>query len=168
MRRLWVRAPLSFVVAFVVACMAMSACSRPSSRQAPAEANAPHPAIVPAQAATMTSPATPPAQIATVAALPAAQTATISAAPATQSQPSQSQPSQSQASAAPPLLASDETLGPFHVADQIFTFVIHVQTIRGSKSSDDTSVEWWELRDASGKAVQRQQYGLNFQNGTFE
>jgi len=124
--------------------------------------------MVSAQAATTASPATPAAQSATVAALPVAQNATTSAASATQSQPSQSQPSQSQTSAALPLVASDETLGPFQVADQIFTFVRHVEKILGSKSSDDTSVKWWELRDASGKAVQRQQYGLNFQNGTFE
>jgi hypothetical protein len=148
--------------------MAMSACSKPPSRPAPAESSAPHSAIVSAPAATTALPATPAVQNATADALPGAQTATTSAAPATQSQPSQAQPSQSQTSAAPALLASDETQGPFHVGDQIFTFVKHVEKIQGSKSSDDTSVEWWELRDASGKAVQRQQYGLSFQNGAFD
>jgi len=141
----------------------MSACSKPPSRQAPAESSAPHSTTVSAQAATVASPTTLAAQSVTVAALPGAQTATTPATPA-----AQSQPSQSQTSAAPPLVASDETLGPFHVADQVFTFVKHVEKIQGSKSADDTSVEWWELRDASGKSVQRQQYGLNFQNGTFE
>jgi hypothetical protein len=164
----WIRAPLSFVVAFVVACIAMSACSKPSSRQASAESGAQHSALVSAQAATIASPTTPAAQSAAVAALPSTQNATTPAALVTQSQPSQSQTSQSQTSAALPLVASDETLGPFHVGDQIFTFVKHVEKIQDSKSSDDTSVEWWELRDASGKAVQRQQYGLSFQNGAFD
>lgn len=45
--------------------------------------------------------------------------------------------------------------------------VKHVEKIKDSKSPDDATVEWWELRDSTGKAVYRQQYGLEFQNGSF-
>lgn len=64
-------------------------------------------------------------------------------------------------------MAADQTEGPFHVGTQTFTFVKHVQKINGSKSLDDSTVEWWELRDASGKAAYREQYGVAFENGTF-
>lgn len=67
----------------------------------------------------------------------------------------------------PKLVASDVTQGPFQLGDQSFTFIKHVQTIESSKSPDDSTVEWWELRDRAGRAVYRQQYGLNFQDGTF-
>jgi hypothetical protein len=45
--------------------------------------------------------------------------------------------------------------------------VKHIQKIDGSKSPDDSTVEWWELRDASGKAAYREQYGVSFENETF-
>jgi hypothetical protein len=64
-------------------------------------------------------------------------------------------------------VAADQTEGPFHVGTQSFTFVKHIQKIDGSKSPDDSTVEWWELRDANGKAVYREQYGVSFENGTF-
>jgi hypothetical protein len=64
-------------------------------------------------------------------------------------------------------VAADQTEGPFHVGTQTFTFVKHVQKINGSKSPDDSTVEWWELRDATGKAVFREQYQVAFENGTF-
>lgn len=44
----------------------------------------------------------------------------------------------------------------------------HIEKIKDSTSPDDASVEWWELRDAAGKALYRQQYGVQFQNGSFE
>jgi hypothetical protein len=64
-------------------------------------------------------------------------------------------------------VAADQTEGPFHVGTQTFTFVKHVQKINGSKSPDDSTVEWWELRDATGKAVFREQYQVAFESGTF-
>jgi hypothetical protein len=70
-------------------------------------------------------------------------------------------------STAPKLVASDVTQGPFLLGDQSFTFIKHIQSIEGSKSVDDSMVEWWELRDDRGKTVYRQQYGLNFQDKTF-
>jgi len=69
---------------------------------------------------------------------------------------------------APHVEISEKTEGPFHVNGQAFTFVKHMQKIAGSKSPDDSTVEWWELRDSAGKSVYRAQYGVNFQNGTFE
>lgn len=69
---------------------------------------------------------------------------------------------------APPLLASDDTQGPFHIGDQSFTFAKRVQKIQGANSTEDATVEWWELRDASGKPVYHQQYTLSLQNGRFD
>jgi len=45
--------------------------------------------------------------------------------------------------------------------------VKHIQKIEGSKSPDDSTVEWWELRDPTGAAAYREQYGVSFENGTF-
>jgi len=72
-----------------------------------------------------------------------------------------------QASTSPKVVVSDVTEGPFRVGNQSYTFVKHVQKIEGSKSADDLTVEWWELRDASGKPIYRQQCPVNFANGTF-
>jgi hypothetical protein len=81
-----------------------------------------------------------------------------------------SQPAAAQSGSGTPsrLAGSDETQGPFHVGGQTFTFVKHVQKIQGATSSDDSTVEWWELRDTSGKAVYREQYKLSFQDGRFD
>jgi hypothetical protein len=75
--------------------------------------------------------------------------------------------SQSGSTTAPRLVAADQTEGPFRIGNQAFTFVKHVEKIEGSKSADDSTVEWWELRDATGKAVYREQYQVAFENGTF-
>jgi hypothetical protein len=45
--------------------------------------------------------------------------------------------------------------------------VKHVQSIEGNTSGDDSTVEWWELRDAAGKADYRRRYPVGFENGTF-
>jgi hypothetical protein len=97
-----------------------------------------------------------------------AQNAITQAAPIAQSPTIPSTPAAmpaTQSADAPLLVASDETQGPFHVGDQIFTLVKHIQKIQGSKSPDDSTVEWWELHDASGNPVYRQQYTVAFQNG---
>src|SRR5438046_2124991 len=49
-----------------------------------------------------------------------------------------------------------------------FTLVKHIQKVQGSKSPDDSTVEWWELRDASGNPAYRQQYTVAFQNGALQ
>ena len=69
---------------------------------------------------------------------------------------------------APQVVASDHTQGPFHVGAQSFTFVKHVQSIEGKTLADDSTVEWWELRDAAGQAIYRREYPVGFQNGAFD
>src|SRR5215469_3384025 len=54
---------------------------------------------------------------------------------------------------APKVVIIDQTEGPFRVGGQSFTFVKHVQSLHGETSGDDSTVEWWELRDATGNAV---------------
>lgn len=67
------------------------------------------------------------------------------------------------------LVASDVTQGPFTVGDQTFTFVKHVLKIEGAKPADESTVDWWELRDADGKAIVHQQNPpAHVQNGAFE
>jgi hypothetical protein len=66
------------------------------------------------------------------------------------------------------LTANDVTQGPFNIGGQSFTFVKHVQTIGEPKPENESTVEWWELRDASGKAVYREQYGVSYREGRFE
>ena len=67
------------------------------------------------------------------------------------------------------VVASDHAEGPFfHVGGQNFTFVKHVQNIEGKASADDSTVEWWELRDAAGNAIYRRAYPVGFQNGNFD
>ncbi len=131
------RSVLTGVVAFG---MAASACSR---QPKPAE----------------TSQATPAVALA-VHPVPAPQPATSPAAlsVAPQAQPA-SQP-------VPNLVASDQTQGPFHIGGQNFTFVKHVQGVKGSTSGDDSTVEWWELRDAAGNAICHRQYPVAVDNGT--
>jgi hypothetical protein len=88
------------------------------------------------------------------------------AAPATLRPIAQTQPpAQSQT---PRLITSEQTQGPFRIGEQSFTFVKHLQRIEGSKSPDDVTVDWWELRDASGNPVFRQDYPPRFQDGAFE
>jgi len=106
--------------------------------------------------------ATPQAAAVTRAnASPVSQPATTSPVPpaAAQAQPI--------AQTVPQVVASDHTEGPFNVGGQIFTFVKHVQGVGGHTSGDDSTVEWWELRDAAGKAVYRREYPVAFENGTF-
>jgi hypothetical protein len=67
----------------------------------------------------------------------------------------------------PNVIITDQTEGPFRVGDQRFTFVKHVQSLHGETSGDDSTVEWWELRDAAGNAVYRRKYPVGFENGTF-
>lgn len=67
----------------------------------------------------------------------------------------------------PRLVSSEQTQGPFRIADQSFTLLKHSVAIEGSKSHDDVTVDWWELRDANGNRAFRQEYPPAFQNGTF-
>jgi hypothetical protein len=136
--------------AAVIVCIAAVGCSKRPSQQVVAASSAPP--------RTVTSPQ------ATSAASPAASASSPTSA--STHAPTQSV-SQSAPIAAPRLVAVDETQGPFHIGNQIFTFVKHIQKIEGSKSPDDSTVEWWELRDATGKAVYREQYQVSFENGTF-
>ena len=141
----------------VMSGLVLSACSKQPSRQT---ADALRPSGSPATSvqpiAAAQSPVGP-AQNASTQSAPIAQSA-IPAAPAA---------APTQSVAAPPLVASDETQGPFHIGDQTFTLVKHIEKIKDSKSPDDMSVEWWELRDSTGKAAYRQQYGLELENGSF-
>jgi hypothetical protein len=131
----------------------MAACSRQSS--APGSAEPPsHAALLPN--ATKAIPST---EALKSAAAPLGATSQ-SAATSTGGPQSESQ------SAA--LVAADETQGPFRISDQTFTFVKHIEKIKDAKSSDDSTVEWWELRDPVGKAVYSQKYGVSFQNGNFD
>jgi len=66
----------------------------------------------------------------------------------------------------PQVVVSDHTEGPFLVGGQSFTFVKHVQGVGGHTSGDDSTVEWWELRDAAGAVVYRREYPVAFENGT--
>jgi hypothetical protein len=70
----------------------------------------------------------------------------------------------------PKIVTFDRTLGPFHVQDQAFTFIKHVQSIehQSHNPDEDETVEWWELRDATGKAVYHEQLGVSLTDGTFE
>jgi hypothetical protein len=131
------------VSAYILACgMAMLACSR---QPKPIEAFQATP-----NATAVTRPD----------ASPVSQPATASPAPpaAAQAQPT--------AQTVPQVVVSDHTEGPFHVGGQTFTFVKHVQGVGGHTSGDDSTVEWWELRDAAGAVVYRREYPVAFENGT--
>ncbi len=56
------------------------------------------------------------------------------------------------------------------VNGQSFTFVEHVQSIdrQPHNPDEDETVEWWELRDSSGKAVYHQQLGVALGDGRFD
>jgi hypothetical protein len=64
----------------------------------------------------------------------------------------------------PKVVVADHTEGPFQVGGQSFIFVEHVQSVEGQTSGDDSTVEWWELRDTAGKAVYRRQYPVGVEN----
>ena len=68
---------------------------------------------------------------------------------------------------APKVVITDQMEGPFRVGGQSFIFVKQVQSLHGETSGDDSTVEWWELRDAAGNAVYRRQYPVGFENGAF-
>jgi hypothetical protein len=93
----------------------------------------------------------------------ASSAALISAPPPVKEAPAAVNP----ASTSPKVVVSDVTEGPFRVGDQSYTFVKHVQKVEDLKSGGDLTVEWWELRDVTGKPVHRQQYPVNFGDGTF-
>jgi hypothetical protein len=136
----------------------LSACSKQPPQQADAGHSSGSPASV--QPIAAAQPPANSAQKTITQSSPVAQSATTPDDPATPRSPTQS-------AGAPALVASDETQGPFHIADQTFTLVKHIEKIKDSKSPDDPSVEWWELRDSGGNAVYRQKYGMDFQNGSF-
>jgi len=142
-------------LAVIAACLAMLACSKQSSQQVITASSAPPRPVASSQQTSATSSST--ASPASAASSATSETSATTAQSASQSAPT----------AAPRLLAADRTEGPFHVGTQTFTFVKHVQKIKGSKSPDDSIVEWWELRDVNGKTVYREQYGVSFENGTF-
>ncbi|HEV2698512.1 MAG TPA: hypothetical protein VGU90_11010, partial [Terriglobales bacterium] len=148
MGRVWLKAR----IAIALGCLVMAACSRQSS--APGSAGN----AASKQAALLQSApkATPSAE-----ALKSTGTATSQSAATSSGGPQ----SESQSAA---LVASDETQGPFRIGDQTFTFVKHIEKIKDAKSSDDSTVEWWELRDSAGNGVYRQQYGVSVQNGNFD
>ena len=133
----------------------MLACSKQPSQQVIAAYSAPPRPVASSQQTSATSSST-------ASPASAASSATTAIAATTAPAASQSAPT-----AAPRLVAADQTEGPFHVGTQTFTFVKYIQKIEGSKSADDSTVEWWELRDASDKAVYREQYGVAFENGAF-
>lgn len=74
--------------------------------------------------------------------------------------------------AAPPpkVVTFDRTVGPFQARGQSFTFIKHVQSIdrQPHDPDSDETVEWWELRDAAGKAVYRQQLAVELRDGSFD
>src|SRR5262249_49160531 len=133
-------------LASALVCVALSACSKQASKPeaapsppAPASATA----LAPAMGATATPAAAP-----TPSTTPIVQTTT---------QARSSEDAQSAAAAepagAPHVEISEKTEGPFDVNGQAFTFVKRMQKIAGSKAPDDSTVEWWELRNSTGKAV---------------
>lgn len=133
----------------MVMCAVMVACSRTPAPEAAKPVTAARPAIA-AQGATA---------------------ATVRPAAASVSKESQNAPpfpTASMPADAPRIETSDDSEGPFHIDGQSFTFVRHVQKIAGSKSPDDSTVEWWELRDGSGTAVYHENYSITFQDGRFE
>lgn len=132
------------VSAYVLACgMVMLACSRQPKPIETSQATPKATAVTRPDASPMPQPAsTSPAPPAAAQAQPIAQTV-------------------------PKVVAADHTEGPFHVGGQSFTFVKHVQSVKSNTSGDDSTVEWWELRDAAGKAVYRRQYPVGFENRTF-
>ena len=91
--------------------------------------------------------------------------------PAPQPAAPASAPAVKPASLPPPKLVSfDRTAGPFQVKGQSFTLVTHVQSIdrQPHDPDSDETVEWWELREASGTPVYHQQLGVSLQNGSFD
>lgn len=70
----------------------------------------------------------------------------------------------------PKIMALDRTAGPFQVKGQSFTFVEHVQSIdrQPHDPDSDETVEWWELRDAAGATVYREQLAVSLQDGRFD
>jgi hypothetical protein len=151
----------STALAFTVVCVALSACSKQSWK--PGAAPGPQGRA----AATASAPATGAIATPAVALTPVA---TLVAQTTTQVSSSEDAQSASAAkpASAPRVEISDKTEGPFEVHGQAFTFVKHMQKIAGSRSADDSTVEWWELRDSTGKAAYRAQYNVNFQDRTFE
>jgi hypothetical protein len=131
------------VSAFVLTCgMAMLACSRQAKPIEAVQATLQAAAVTRANASPVSQPATTsPVPPAAAQAQPIAQTV-------------------------PQVVVSDHTEGPFHVGGQSFTFVKHVQGVGGHTSGDDSTVEWWELRDAAGAVVYRREYPVAFENGT--
>lgn len=67
-------------------------------------------------------------------------------------------------------IATEKTEGPFAVSGQSFTFVKRVLRIdHQPQTSDDETVQWWELRDSQGNSVFRESgVAVTFANGTFE
>ncbi|HKW24275.1 MAG TPA: hypothetical protein VJN48_00745 [Terriglobales bacterium] len=120
--------------------------------------------ILPACAQQAAQPAPVPGAIARPATQPAAQ------APAPQVAAPAAAPAVKPVSPPPPKIVTfDRTLGPFPVQNQSFTFVEHVQSIdrQPHDPDSDETVEWWELRDGTGKAVYHQQLGVDLQGGSF-
>src|SRR4051812_42676813 len=140
--------------------LVLSACSKHPSQPAADVLRPSSPPVTSVQPVTAANPSMSTAQNAITQAPRIAQSLTIPTTPAA------AVPTQS--ADAPLLVASDEMQGPFHIGDQTFTLVKHIQKIQGSKSPDDSTVEWWELHDASGIPVYRQQYTVAFQNGALQ
>lgn len=89
----------------------------------------------------------------------------------TPAQPSAATPPAAKpASVRPPKIVTfDRTQGPFRINNESFTLVTQIQSIdrQPHDPDSDETVEWWELRDAAGKAVYRQQLPVELRDGHF-
>ncbi|MGB9204728.1 MAG: hypothetical protein WCB94_12275 [Terriglobales bacterium] len=96
----------------------------------------------------------------------AAQTAPGIPSAATASSASSSLPVAAPKSDAPtPKVVVSDRSQTLTIAQQTFRFVTHVQSI---ESTNEETVEWWELRDVKEHVVYRESYGVAFENGGFE
>ena len=138
------------VVALVAVAMSFTACNRVKGMQSTQ-------AVI--GAATQPTPQTPQPSAATqrVSAISSSPQA-VSASPSPPVAPQKSDAS------APKVVVSDRSQ-TLIIAQQTFRFVTHVQRI---ESTNEETVEWWELRDAKEHVMYRESYGVAFENSGFE
>jgi hypothetical protein len=60
---------------------------------------------------------------------------------------------------APPKVEVSDQTTKLEVGSESYVFVKRVHDLKGEKGLQDSTTEWWELRDASGKVVSREDYG---------
>jgi|SRR5579863_6103662 len=80
-----------------------------------------------------------------------------------QATPAAIAPAQTATATPAKLVASDRTQ-TFTVAQQTFRLLTHVETIAGTT---DETVEWWELRTATDRVIDRGSYPVEIENGSF-